>query len=122
MPDRRLAALSLAGSIALLSTPVAAQGLEFLHAQRVEGRKVCFTEHIHYGSSTAQANRKAAEANAVGSWADFTILEYGGAWGSWRLAASKGMKCGSSGGGWSCSVEARPCRPLTASDPRPGRR
>jgi hypothetical protein len=118
----RIAALALAGSISLTCSPAAAQGLEFLHAQRVEGRRVCFTDHVHYGSSNSQANRKAAEASAVGSWADFTILEYGGAWGSWRLAAGKSMKCGNSGGGWSCSAEARPCRPLTASDPRPGRR
>ena len=122
MPDRRIAALSLAGSLALLSTPVAAQGLEFLHDQRVEGRKVCFSDHVHYGSSNSQPNRKAAETSAVASWADFTILEYGGAWGSWRLAASKSMKCGNSGGSWSCAAEARPCRPLTASDPRPRRR
>lgn len=122
MLDRRIAGLMLAGSIALLSSPVAAQGLEFLHEQRVEGRRVCFTDHLHYGSSTSQANRKAAEASAVVSWADFTILEYGGAWGSWRLAASKSMQCGNTGGSWSCSAEARPCRPVTAADPKARRR
>lgn len=122
MLDRRITGILLAGSITLLASPVLAQGLEALHDQRVEGRKVCFSDHFHYGSSNGQPNRKAAEASAIASWAGFTDLEYGSAWASWRLAASKGVNCTPSGGAWSCSIEARPCRALTASDPRPRRR
>jgi hypothetical protein len=85
-------------------------GLSGMHDQRVEGGRVCMSDHFHYGSSSGQRSRRAAETAAMQSWADFTVLEYGSPWGSARTAASRGMKCSQSGSGWSCDFEARPCR------------
>lgn len=73
------------------------------------GRVFCFKDHYHYGSSGPQASRKAAEAAAIQSWADFVSFEYGNAYGNFKIAQSKGMNCSESGGSWSCSLEARPC-------------
>ena len=36
--------------------------------------------------------------------------EYGTAWGSYRLAASKTMECSQNGATWSCTTQARPCK------------
>ena len=109
---KRLAGLivSLASGTLLAVGAADAQGLEFLHSQRVEGGRVCFVDHFHSGSSSGQPNRAAAERAAIESWAGFTALEYGNAWGSWRIAASKRMNCGQGGSGWGCELEARPCR------------
>lgn len=81
-----------------------------LHSQRVEGGRVCLSEHFHYGSSSNQPTRRQAEAEAISSWANFTDLEYGRSWSDYRIAASRGMNCQQSGSGWSCNVEARPCK------------
>jgi len=98
----------VAGSI---SAAVAQEtGMSDLHAQRVEGGRICMIDHFHYGSSSGQATRKAAEAEAIASWAGFTAWEYGDPWGDYRIAASRGMKCAQSGGSWACELEARPCR------------
>lgn len=94
----------------LAAAPGSAQALDWLHAQRFEGGRVCMVDHFHDGSSFAQPSRAAAERAAIANWVSFTAGEYGGAWGSWRLAASRGINCSNSGG-WSCSVTARPCRP-----------
>ena len=104
-----------AGVSSCITTDALAQGLDFLHAQRFEGRRICMSDHFHYGSSTGQPSRKAAQAVAAASWADFTGTEYGPEWGSWRLAASRGANCKLEATGWSCSVEARPCKPAPRS-------
>jgi hypothetical protein len=86
-------------------------GLDSLHEQvRVAG-KICMLDHFHSGSSAGQSSRKQAEVEAVASWASFTAFEYGNNWGSYRLSESKRMSCSQSGGGWSCTVESRPCKP-----------
>lgn len=85
-------------------------GLDVIHAQRREGNRICMSEHFHYGSSTGQPSRKAAEAAAARDWAGFTALEYGLAWASFNLAGSKGMKCSQEGRTWACQAEARPCK------------
>ena len=79
------------------------------HAARLEGGRVCYSEHAHYGSGSGNS-RQAAERSAAGSWASFTDFEYGSAWANYGKAAGKNMSCSQSGGSWSCSVEARPCR------------
>ena len=79
------------------------------HASRLEGGRVCYVEHAHYGSGTG-STRQAAERSAIGSWAGFTDFEYGSAWANFSKAAGKRMSCAQSGGSWSCSLEARPCR------------
>lgn len=105
--------LTAAGMAALLF-PVAASaqdtGLSGLHDKVRVGGKVCFSDHYHSGASSGERSRKAAEMAAIRSWQDFTAWEYGSAWGSFANAASKSMKCGQTGGSWSCNVDARPCR------------
>lgn len=81
-----------------------------LHDVRVEGGKLCMSGHFHYGSSSGMPNRKAAEADAIKSWANFTQFEYGSDWADYRLAAGRTMSCSPSGSNWSCSLEARPCK------------
>src|SRR5919206_2909201 len=85
----------LAGTVAAYET-----GLDAIHSQRREGGRVCFADHFHYGSSYNVGSRRAAELTAVRSWADLTVLEYGSSWGSYRLAASKSMRCGRGSGLW----------------------
>jgi hypothetical protein len=92
------------------TTSATAQGLSELHAQVRKGSKICFADHFHEGYGSGQRSRKAAERAAIRSWEDFTSLEYGAVWGSFRLAESRGSNCTKSAGGWSCSVQARACR------------
>jgi hypothetical protein len=84
-------------------------GLDVIHAQQREAGKSCMVDHYHYGSSSAQASKKAAVAAAIKSWADFTDFEYGSDWAHWNLAGSKSVSC-SGGSSWSCDINARPCR------------
>jgi hypothetical protein len=93
-------------------------GLDGLHAQMRVGSKVCMVDHFHNGASSGKASRKAAEAEAIASWAGFTAWEYGDNWGSWRLSESKRMNCGQTGGAWACTIESRPCRPAGGRAPR----
>jgi hypothetical protein len=85
-------------------------GLASIHTLRREGGRLCMADHIHFGSSSAQRSRTAAQREAVKSWQDFTDLEYGSDWARFGRAASKRVGCSSGSGGWSCNVEARPCR------------
>ncbi len=80
------------------------------HDARFERGYICYVDHYHYGSSTGQASRKAAEASAIGSWEGFVDFEYGSAWARLSKAGSKRMSCDQSAGGWGCNVEARPCK------------
>ncbi len=81
-----------------------------LHDVRREGRKLCIVDHWHYGSGVG-ATKKAAMADAVGSWQSFTALEYGTDWARFQKASSRTVSCANSGGGGvSCSIDARPCR------------
>lgn len=108
---RVLVAVSALGLIAL-GMPVRADetGFASTHDQVRVGSKKCFADHFHYGSSAGMGSRRAAEIEAVKSWESFTDFEYGSDWARYSKAVSKGVKCGQSGGGWGCSVEARPCR------------
>jgi hypothetical protein len=110
-----LAALAGAGASAALAQET---GMSDLHAQRLERGLICMTEHFHYGTSGAQPTRKAAEAEAIASWAGFTAWEYGDPWGNYRIAASRAMKCAQSGAEWTCETEARPCRRPAAAGPK----
>jgi hypothetical protein len=66
-------------------------------------------DHVHYGSGNGPT-RAHAEGAAIRSWAEFTAWEYGDSWRRYSAAASKKMNC-SQRSGWSCDVQARPCRP-----------
>jgi hypothetical protein len=102
------AAVALSGAVTAHET-----GLASIHDWRREGSRVCMTDHFHSGSGNG-ATRGAAQREAIASWADFTIFEYGDAWGSFQKAASKSVKCNESAGKWRCDVEARPCKDFRA--------
>lgn len=110
-------AAGIALTMAMWTGQASAQGLEFLHDQRVEGGRVCMSDHFHNGSSSGHSTRQAAEREAISSWAGFTAWEYGNQWGSWRIAASKKVNCSQLTGAWGCEVEARPCRPQVGAGP-----
>jgi len=102
---------AIAAMFAVAPVAVAEEtGLAGIHEQRREGNRICMSSHFHNGSSAGQNTRKLAEAAAARDWAGFTAWEYGLAWGSYRLAASKSMQCDQSGAAWGCKVEARPCK------------
>jgi len=84
-------------------------GLAGIHDMRREGKRVCFTDHFHYGSASGPS-KKAAIAKAADSWQQFTALEYGTSWGSWTKAASKKIGCSGAGANWNCQIEGRPCK------------
>lgn len=106
---------SIAMSLAVLAfafTPASAAdetGLVGLHTLKRSGNKICMADHFHSGSSSGRNSRKEAEAAAISDWQGFTAWEYGSIWGSFALAESKTISCSPSSG-WSCTVEARPCR------------
>jgi hypothetical protein len=84
-----------------------------MHEEKRVGRLSCMVDHYHFGSSTGQSSRKAAEADAAASWADFVYFEYGDAYTSWKSSQSKNVDCSKDGSGlWGCSISSRPCRRL----------
>jgi hypothetical protein len=115
---------ALAVGACVLAGPVAAQetGLDALHAQARVGSKICMVDHFHDGASSGAKSRRQAEAQAIASWVDFTAWEYGGNWGTWRLAESKRVSCGQASGSWSCTLQARPCKPASGRVVRRKRR
>jgi len=104
------AAIAAVGLACLGAMPAAAQGLASIHDQVRVGGKICMADHYHDGNSAGMKTRKEAEAEAIKSWQGFTGWEYGSAWGSFRNAESRSMKCEAGSGSWSCHVQARPCR------------
>jgi hypothetical protein len=85
-------------------------GLVGLHALVRKGNKLCMAEHYHDGTSSNEPSKKAAEVVAIRVWQDFTAWEYGGAWGNFAMAESRGVSCSGSGNSWGCNVTGRPCR------------
>ena len=84
-----------------------------LHDERRVGKLSCMVDHYHFGSSKGQTSKKAAEADAVGSWSDFVDFEYGSAYGSWKASVGKSVDCAKDGSGlWGCTLSSRPCRRL----------
>jgi hypothetical protein len=104
--------IATAGLVLLSALPASAQesGLASIHEWVRVGGKICMKDHFHSGASAGEKTRKAAEAAAIGSWQGFTAWEYGGAWGSFKNAESKSIKCDGGGSSWGCTVDARPCR------------
>jgi hypothetical protein len=105
--------MSACGLLAAAGLPAVADdnGLAgSIHDLRREGRKLCQVDHWHYGSGVG-STKKAAMADAVGSWQSFTALEYGTDWARFQKANSRNVSCSNTGGGGvSCSIEGRPCR------------
>jgi hypothetical protein len=85
-------------------------GVAKIHTWVKFGHKTCMLDHFHYGSGNGPT-RAQAERAGIRSWADFTAWEYGDSWGRYSVAVSKKMACSRGAVGWSCAVEARPCRP-----------
>lgn len=94
---------------ALGASAEAQEGLATLHEWVKVGRKTCMSDHYHDGSGTGRT-RAQAERAAIQAWTDFTAWEYGPAWGRYSNAASRSTKCDKSQGGYTCHVQARPCR------------
>jgi len=94
----------------LISAVVCLSAFAPSSAEAAKVRKYCQGDnHMHYGSGTGRTKSLAKRA-ALRAWADFTAFEYGGSYASWQLARFKRISCGRSGGEWSCSVQANPCR------------
>jgi hypothetical protein len=85
-------------------------GIAEIHSWVKVGRKTCMLDHFHDGSGNGPT-RTQAERAAIRAWVEFTAWEYGPPWGNYAIAASRSMNCTRGAGGWSCAVEARPCRP-----------
>ncbi len=103
----------VAAAVCAFAAPALADetGVAAIHAQQREsGKRTCFVDHYHYGSSSGKSSKKAALASAIQSWSDFTDFEYGSDWARWSLASSKSVSCSGSGSSWGCDLNARPCR------------
>lgn|SRR5690606_21547742 len=85
-------------------------GVASIHEWKKVGKKTCFKEHRHYGSSAGHKTKKEAQLAAIADWRSFTAFEYGTSWASYRHAAEKAESCSIQGGGWKCEVEAIPCK------------
>lgn len=87
-------------------------GMAGIHEWMKVGRNTCMLDHFHDGNGTGRTRRD-AEQSAIRSWVEFTAWEYGTPWGNFRIAVSKSMNCtGGNQAGWTCHVQARPCRPF----------
>ena len=62
---------------------------------------------IRNASAVSQANALSA---ARAAWSSAAQARYGIAWGVWTLAQQKVQHCSKSGGMWTCSAQAKPCR------------
>jgi hypothetical protein len=105
------AAIVVAGGT-LVSIPAAQaneSGMASIHQWRKVGKKTCLVAHQHAGSGSGQT-LKVAQAQAIGSWASFTDLEYGSSWANFNNAVEKVMRCGPTSGSFQCDLLATPCR------------
>ena len=85
-------------------------GLAGMHAQRMVGGYMCFTEHTHVGTGSPSPSKQQAIESAAQDWSSFTAFEYGTDWGHWKVATAKQTKCQKVNENWACEVQARPCR------------
>ncbi len=100
------AAMTAAGQVALADDNGVGQSI---HSTIRVGKKMCFDGHSHSGSGMG-ASQKVAEMTAINNWAGFTAWEYGTDWANIGKAIKKSMKCGRSGSGYNCDLEATPCK------------
>lgn len=88
---------------------------DHLHAQARVGNLVCMTDHWHYGEGGPVKDRKVAERLARQKWAEFTVMEYGKAWGAFERAGGRRVECKETKDGaatlYTCGAHGRPCRP-----------
>ena len=88
----------VAAGVFTIAAPAMAQEVADMHEQRRERGVICFTDHYHYGSSSGQPTKRAAQIAAIQSWAGFVDFEYGGSWTSWAKSEARAS-----------SVRARVC-------------
>ncbi len=75
------------------------------------GSKLCKIDHFHSGVGSVQADLLAAKRDAARAWENFTIAEYGRAWGKVSFSMEPSMRCtGNQRAGYSCVVKAKPCQ------------
>lgn len=112
MSPKLASALMAAVVAAGFTAPAVADdnGLAVIHTFSREGGKLCFADHWHYASGSGPT-KKAAQAETIRGWQDFTALEYGSDWARFSRAQNKVIRCSAgSGGAVDCNVEARPCK------------
>ena len=105
-----LVAAALAVSLPTLPASADETGLASMHDWVRVGRKVCYSEHTHYASSNGHRTKRAALNAAIKDWQEFTAFEYGTSWAYFRRANAKRKACSRQASGWSCSIQARPCK------------
>ena len=107
-----LAAVVMAAAWGSASSPAVADetGLASMHEWVKVRGAICYADHTHYASSVGHRDKKSAMAAAVKSWVEFTAWEYGTTWANYNRATAKKADCKQSSSGWSCDIEARPCR------------
>ena len=111
----KIALSALAATLVLAWPPVAVRAddtgvAQMLHGLKREGKRLCLDGHFHSGDSSGMPSRKAAEIEAIKSWAGFTAWEYGTDWAQWTRAANRSLDCSQGSSGWGCKIEARPCK------------
>ena len=84
---------------------------ERLHTVKRYGKRVCMTEHMHYGLSEWNPSKKLSYDEAVNSWSVFTKFEYGDRWSNFKRSRKRKVNCiKNSRGLWRCDAESHPCR------------
>lgn len=105
----RLAVAAIVLGTGLAPAAADQTGFASMHDLARVGGKMCMTDHYHYGNGDGRT-KAAAQREAISSWQSFTDFEYGSDWARYSKAVGKRVSCSQSGGGFSCQVEARPCR------------
>ena len=105
-----IVAAALAATFTVLPAQADETGLASMHDWVRIGRKVCYTEHTHYASSNGHRSKRAALSAAITDWQEFTAFEYGTSWAYFKRANAKRKACSRQASGWSCSIQARPCK------------
>ncbi len=94
---------ALAGGLAL--STAAFMTIDQAHARG----KLCKAYHFHTWSASGPTKR-AAQRAALRGWRSYTVFEYGKAWGNFKLAGNRALRCSGARGSWSCTATGRPCR------------
>lgn len=95
--------------MAMKSGP-AITGMDSMHQQIRVGNRVCMASHTHTGRVENEPSKSVAKKEAIAVWVDYTVGEYGYAWGSWNKARAKNITCRDGHSGWTCMAVALPCR------------
>lgn len=91
--------------------PASADDTGFAYAHdivKVRG-KLCFASHSHGGSGQGKT-KPAALAAAHQDWYAYTAGEYGSDWAHWGKSAARKVNYTKADGGWSATIESRPCK------------